>query len=457
MSRRHWWSTVRSQTTLVATGVVGAALVFAAIGLVWLVQARLVAADRSAAELRADDVLTLARAGDLPKLLSYPGEETGATQVVDESGAVIASTSNIAGESPISSDRPLPGQNTASIASGLPIGDSQRYVIVARTDSAARGVVTVLAAASLESADDTVDALAVALGVGIPGLMLAVALTTRVLIGRAFRPVAAITTEVADITQGDLHRRVPEPGTADEIDQLAATMNQMLGRLELASEQQRRFIADASHELRSPLASARTVLEVARLHPGTRDQLISAVDDALVDHGRLDTLVLDLLTLARLDGERGAMKTEPIDVAGLVGDVLERRSGQGTELTATGDSVLFSDPVLIERILTNLLDNAERHRVSRTIVALSAGAQFLELTVEDDGPGIAETDRERVFEPFTRMDEAREADHGTGLGLAIVRETVLSLGGTVCVDDGQSGGARFTVRIPNPPARQLRR
>jgi len=453
VTRPRWFSTVRNQTTFVAAGVVGVALVVAAIGLVWLVEARLVAAERSAAALRADDVMALARTGNLPKRLSYPGEETGATQVVGASGAVIASTSNIEGEPPIQTTRPGPGKANSAIRSGLPIGDGQRYVVVAQTEKVSNGAVTVLAAASLHSADDTVSALVLALGLGLSGLILGVGLTTRVLVGRALRPVAAITREVAEITHGDLHRRVPEPETSDEIDRLAATMNEMLSRLEASSDRQRRFIADASHELRSPLASARAVLEVARLHPGTRTQLIDAVDDALIDHGRLDKLVLDLLALARLDDPRATISTQLVDAVEVVRELVHRRSDSAIEMSFVGDTPVRIDSSLLERLLTNLLDNAERHRSTRTSVTLSVLHSSVELVVEDDGPGIAAVHRERVFQPFTRLDDAREADHGTGLGLAIVREIALALGGSVRLDEGDMGGARVSVQIPTGSAR----
>jgi signal transduction histidine kinase len=447
MTPRRRWGTVRARTTAIAASVVAVALVVAAVGLVWLIRDRLVAADRVSAALRANDVLALARTGGLPGRLSYPGEETGATQVVNARGEVVAATSNIEGEGPISSQRPPAGMSSSEIRS-LPIGDAQRFVVVAASDTVAGSRVTVLAAASLERTDQTVAAIAIALALGLPVIVLTVAATTRLLVGRALRPVASITNEVADISQFDLHRRVPEPGTTDEIDHLAVTMNEMLSRLESSSERQRRFTADASHELRSPLASARAVLEVAAVHPGSRAELIAAIEDALLDHARLDRLVLDLLTLARLQDGQSAVTATSVDLVKLARDVAVRRNDSHIEVVSDEESRVNAEPLLLERLLTNLLDNADRHRTSRTVITVRAGEHAGRLSIDDDGPGIAPHDRTRVFEPFTRLDEARPADEGSGLGLAIVRDITTALGGTVTVDDSPLGGARFVVTLP---------
>jgi signal transduction histidine kinase len=449
MTPHRRWSSVRNQTTIVAAGVVSVALVLAALGLVWLVRARLIDAERSAAALRADDVLALASGGVLPDPLSYPGEERGATQVVELDGTVIAATSNLDGEPALSDLRPRSGSRDSEIRSSLPIGNESRYLVVAATDRIGDRSVTVLAASSLETADETVAALAWSVGLGLPLLVLTVVLMTRLLVGRALVPVGAMTAEVADITQSDLHRRVPEPGTADEIDQLATTLNEMLERLETASDRQRRFVADASHELRSPLASARAVLEVASLHPESEAVLVAAIDDALVDHERLDRLVSDLLALARLDDPAGSRRHDVVELVGLVSDVIGRRTEPGIEIDVDGAATVIGDRALLERVLTNLMDNAERHRGAITRVSLRPTGDVVELWVEDDGPGVQVEDRLRVFEPFTRLDEARRADEGTGLGLAIVHDAVAGLGGTVKVETSPLGGAKFVASLPS--------
>jgi signal transduction histidine kinase len=440
---------VRNQTTVVAAGVVSVALILAAFGLVGLLRHRLIDAERVAARVRADDVVALARTGTLPNQLSFPGEDSGATQVLDAKGKVIAATENIEDDSPLSTLRPDVGDHESVIMTGLPMEEDDQYLIVATTAVVGGKRVTVQAAASLESADDTLATLTRTLLWGVPALILLVAATTRLLVGLALRPVGAITDEVADITQADLHRRVPEPGSSDEIARLAITMNEMLARLEASSARQQRFVADASHEMRSPLASSRAVLEVAALHPGSVDNLLAAIGDSLIDHQRLETLVADLLTLARLDGSETHKRRVPTDLEALTRTVVDRRVEPDVTFACTGPAIALVDGAQIDRVLTNLLDNAARHRRSRTDVTVGRGDTTVDITVDDDGPGVPEPERNRVFEPFTRLDAARTADQGTGLGLAIVAEIVGDLDGKVRLVDSPLGGARFVVSLPS--------
>ena len=449
MTRVRLPGSVRNQTTVVAAGVVSVALILAAFGLVGLLRHRLIDAERVAARVRADDVVALARTGTLPNQLSFPGEDSGATQVLDAKGKVIAATENIEDDSPLSTLRPDVGDHESVIMTGLPMEEDDRYLIVATTAVVGGKRVTVQAAASLESADDTLATLTRTLLWGVPALILLVAATTRLLVGLALRPVGAITDEVADITQADLHRRVPEPGSSDEIARLAITMNEMLARLEASSARQQRFVADASHEMRSPLASSRAVLEVAALHPGSVDNLLAAIGDSLIDHQRLETLVADLLTLARLDGSETHKRRVPTDLEALTRTVVDRRVEPDVTFACTGPAIALVDGAQIDRVLTNLLDNAARHRRSRTDVTVGRGDTTVDITVDDDGPGVPEPERNRVFEPFTRLDAARTADQGTGLGLAIVAEIVGDLDGKVRLVDSPLGGARFVVSLPS--------
>lgn len=447
MTRSGRAASVRTRTTAVAAGVVLVALGAGAFGLAWLVRDRLTSADRSATVLRARDVLALAESGDLPTRLSFPGDENGATQVLDSSGAVVASTGNLEGASPISSVRPSAGSASSDIRRVDAIDEEQRYVVVAVAGD--NGDWTVLSATSMESTEDTVSALIEALAVGLPLIVGMVAATTRLLVGRALRPVAAITAEVSDITDRQLDRRVPEPASSDEIQQLAVTMNRMLSRLEEAATRQRRFVADASHELRSPLASARAALEVAALHPDSRESLVAAIEDALIDHDRLDRLAKDLLAMARLDGRGPAGTTTDVDITRVVGAALDRRTEGSLEFEVeVGVLRAATSEHAVEQVLTNLLDNAARHRSSRTRVRVARHPAGVVLEVHDDGPGIPLGDRDRVFEPFTRLDEARVADEGTGLGLAIVRDLVSSLGGDVRIGSSDLGGAMVVVLLP---------
>ncbi|MFB0632318.1 sensor histidine kinase [Streptomyces sp. AB3(2024)] len=240
--------------------------------------------------------------------------------------------------------------------------------------------------------------------------------------GRALRPVEAIRAEVAAIGDRDLDRRVPAPRGDDEIARLAETMNAMLERLEAAGIRQRRFIADASHELRSPLAVLRTQLEIAHTHPDpqVRDTL---VEGALQDTERLQALSADLLLLARLDSTGQNRPGEPVDLTELVRATLAARSTDphAVALHAFGDIIVSGNALWLGRLLTNLLDNAQRHARHCVTVRLAADPVTGDavLDVANDGPPIAAADREKIFERFTRLDDARSRDDGgTGLGLS---------------------------------------
>lgn len=439
---------VRSRTTFAATVVVGITLVAGGIGLVAVLKSRLTGASQTAAQLRARDVAALATSGHLPKTLSIPGEEQALVQVVAADGRVVSSSSNVAGEPPIDLGRSRPGGSVVVRSSRLPIGDGQRFLLVSIGAATPSGPVLVVVAESLEPADETVRAVAVLLAIGLPVLVGLVGMLTRRSVGRALRPVEGIRSEVADITGRDLHRRVAIPSTGDEISELARTMNGMLDRLEGSADAQRRFVADASHELRSPLASLRTVLEVAIEHP-TRVDPHDALRDALIDNGRLEVLVADLLTLARVDDGASTLDRAPVELSVLVRECVGRRSPHNEWNLSLQPAWIQGDQWLIARVIRNLCDNAERHSRSRVSISTFRREELAILRVEDDGFGISADDRERVFERFTRLDEARSSDDGgSGLGLSIVREAVRVHGGVISVGDSIDGGAAFEARFP---------
>ncbi|WP_432010700.1 sensor histidine kinase [Streptomyces cucumeris] len=285
------------------------------------------------------------------------------------------------------------------------------------------------------------------------GLVLFVAGLTWLLVGRALRPVAAIRREVTEITERDLHRRVPVPAARDEIARLARTMNATLDRLHQAMTRQRRFVADASHELRSPIAAVRTQLELAMARPHRTDWP-SAVHKALQDTERLQAVASDLLLLARLDAQ-DAPPRSPVDLRALAAEEARRHPGT-VALTPAGDGtgpaadpVVHGSRVQLSRLLTNLTDNARRHTRASVRLTVVPYEDAVELTVDDDGPGIPEADRDRVFERFTRLDHARaRQDGGTGLGLAIAHDIAHAHGGTLTVLTSPEGGARLRLRLP---------
>ncbi|MFC4061277.1 sensor histidine kinase [Planomonospora corallina] len=267
----------------------------------------------------------------------------------------------------------------------------------------------------------------------------------------ALTPVNAITGKLAEITATDVGRRVPVPRARDEIRQLAETINETLDRLEEAVEQQRRFAADASHDLRSPLTAMRTQVEEALQYPEDVDWVPKA-QAMLASLDRLQSIVSDLLMLARLDSGTPASK-EIVDLGELTAGELDRRPRRVELIRKLEPGVtVVGDPLRLARLLTNLVDNAERHAVSTVTVTVAAhggpgtGAAVLE--VLDDGAGIAPEQREVVFRRFTRLDAARSRDAGgTGLGLSIAREIAEGHGGTLRIEDSPKG-ARFVLRIP---------
>ncbi len=280
------------------------------------------------------------------------------------------------------------------------------------------------------------------------GLVLFVAGLTWLLVGRALRPVAAMRREFTEITERDLHRRVPVPRARDEIHRLARTMNATLDRLHRAMTRQRQFVADASYELRSPIAAVRAQLELVLARP-SRTDWPDAVHKALRDTDRLQAVASDLLLLARLDAQE-APRTAAVDLGALAAEEVRRHPGA---LTLAGEqeraAVVTGSRVQLSRLLTNLTDNARRHTRTTVSITVAVHDGMVELAVDDDGPGIPEGDRERVFERFTRLDDARaRQDGGTGLGLAIANDIAHAHGGSLTVLTSPRGGARLLLCLP---------
>ncbi|RMI31589.1 sensor histidine kinase [Streptomyces triticirhizae] len=310
----------------------------------------------------------------------------------------------------------------------------------------------VYAGAPLDVERAAIDSVRTSMLAGVPALLAVVAGVTWLVTRRALRPVEGIRRGMADITASeDLSRRVPEPEARDEVGRLARTTNETLAALEASVERQRRFVADASHELRSPIASLRTQLEVGAAHPELLD-LPGAVQDTV----RLQALAADLLLLARLDaGERPLGST--VELARLVDEALAERVGDLHPVVVgeLADLRVKGSRGQLARVLGNLLDNAQRHAAGRVRVSLrSAGGRAL-LEVGDDGDGVPEADRERIFERFVRLDDARSRDEGgAGLGLAIARDVARRHSGELTVGAAPEGGALFTLRLPLTEDRQ---
>jgi signal transduction histidine kinase len=224
-------------------------------------------------------------------------------------------------------------------------------------------------------------------------------------------------------------------------------MNDMLDRLEGAASRQRVFVSDASHELRSPLAASRTLLEVSQPDARALDW-VSLRAQLLAENRRMEELVDGLLELARADDASPA-NAGRVEIADVVAEEVSRRRPVEMRVSEIADVVVVGHADQLARALRNLLDNAERHAASRVHVSVRETDDVVELAVDDDGPGIPPADRARVFERFTRLEEGRSRDDGgAGLGLAIVAAIAARHGGSVRVGDSHLGGARFTLRLP---------
>ncbi|MET8676791.1 HAMP domain-containing sensor histidine kinase [Streptomyces sp. NPDC004647] len=348
------------------------------------------------------------------------------------------------GRGEVSSDEAETGGGTATVD-----GETYDYRFASVEATTPDGeTLTVHAGSPLATEQEAVGEVRTAMLIGLPLLLLVVAGVTWLVTRRALRPVEGIRGEMAAITaSADLSRRVPEPGARDEIARLARTTNETLAALESSVERQRRFVADASHELRSPIASLRTQLEVGVAHPELLD-----VEGAVLDTVRLQELAADLLLLARLDAGEGPRDGSRVDLAALVREEAGQRAGGRVPVRAAlPESALevAGSRGQLARVLRNLLDNAQRHAETEVTVSLRTDGGWAVLEVSDDGTGVPEAERERIFERFVRLDDARSRDDGgAGLGLAIARDVAERHGGTLVVRGSREGGALFELRLP---------
>jgi signal transduction histidine kinase len=343
------------------------------------------------------------------------------------------------------------GDRQGMVIPGDRIGLQGQVRVVAVTAGPPTAPVHVLVARSTADVSQGVHLLRVTLLIAFPLLVALLAAVSWRVLGAALSPVEALRTGAEEITGGARPGRLPVPHSNDEIHRLAVTLNGMLHRLDAARARQRAFVADAAHELRSPLTNMRTELEVAQRLPETTDWPALA-DDLLTDVDRLARLVSDLLLLARADdaATRPAQTTaEEVELGQLLAEVAGRYPAVAYQRPATPLRTVGERDAL-GRVVANLLDNATRHAAGRVVLSVTADGAYQRIEVVDDGPGIPAADRERVFHRFTRLDDARARDAGgSGLGLAIVRELVRRHGGTVTL--GEAGpGLRVEVRLPKP-------
>lgn len=446
--------TVRVRITFGVAVVFALALAVASAFLATRQRAALTDDIETTIRLRSADLVAALEGGSLPASIAIPFEDAAFVQIVDPAGAVARSSPNIEGEPAVATFRPDGSRTAARTLRHLPIGE-EPFRVVAETATSDGTTFTVYVGGSLEPVDDAVTNLVVALALGAPALLAVVLALTWIAVGRALRPVEQMRAEVDGITEAALHRRVPQPQGDDEIGRLATTMNTMLSRLEDAASRNRRFLADASHELRSPLAGIRSQLEVDLAHPDGADWQ-STERDVLDETLHMQRLVDDLLTLAALDEPTTSTRHVLLDVDEVVLAEVRRLRTRG-KVTIDARNVTAAqttgDATALGRAVRNLLDNAERHAAGTVTVSVADDGAEIQVVVSDDGPGVAANDRDRIFERFARADQSRTRESGgRGLGLAIARDIAAVHGGTLALED-TAAGATFVLRLPQGGAR----
>lgn len=459
---KHWFAvkrhagSLRWRVTLGATAILIGALTIAALASAGLVRRSLTQDLETTLDDRIDEVETLARAHTLPAVLEPTGREVGQVQVISSSGAVISGTAGLAQQ--VRFDliaAPAVGRERAVTVNAERIdGDKgERFRLVVRKISLNDQELSVWAVSSLQAATNAQRYLRNGLLLGLPLVaFLTMILISRVL-DRALASVDAMRAEVDRIEMTDLSSRVTATESDDEIARLAVTLNRLLERVDQAAASQRLFAAAASHELRSPLSAIRTELEVGLAYPD-RAEWPAIARDALDEIDRLELLSRELRVLTRVRDRRRS--DVAVDLAEIVTAEVRRRQPKPevTITTSLSDLHVMGDVDAILEVFRNLLDNAERHARTTINVTAVAQAQQVELAVANDGPPIPVDQRDRIFEPFMRLDEARSVDDGgSGLGLAIARATMIELGGTLRLADEVPGtGATFVARFRLGPS-----
>ena len=439
---------LRWRVTIGATVILIGAFAIAALASAGLVRRSLTGDVDATLKDRIEQVERLLTAGVLPAVLEPTGREVGQVQVIDSSGEVDAATPGLAQLHRFDVfAAPSPGQQQVkSVASEQLDGDTgEQFRVVARTITTARGSTTIWAISSLDAATSAQRYLRNGLLIGLPFLAALTLLLISQIVARALAPVDAMRADVDRIEASDLSARVRAPESDDEISRLAVTLNRLLDRVDHSAARQRLFAAAAAHELRSPLSAIRTEVEVGLAYPDRADWPLIG-NDVLIEVDRLEALSRDLRVLTRV---RDLAKIgNIIDLAAVAAsEVARRHPPNGIHYTTTlRQAAVAGDVDSVLHVLRNLLDNAERHAVSAVNVTVEVAAEQVHLRVANDGSSISPDERERIFEPFMRLDEARAAnDGGSGLGLAIARATMNELGGRLQLDVTTSGGAAFVA------------
>jgi signal transduction histidine kinase len=459
-------SSVRVRITVAVSIIFGVALSLGAVGLVREVESALVN-DTQVRNVTVSRALsTMLSTGQVPiqSLFNSPDQMNSELADQDDPGlreGIIESYIYVTGPAlhPSTGNKSLWSviQKAASAAATPLLGKvmpkemkADQYAISRTRIETTSGILYLNVATPLEGIHSTVHRIASALLVAVPSLIAMVAAMTWFMTGRALRPVGAITNRVKEITGSTLHERVPEPNADDEVGELARTMNAMLDRLEGSSTRQKRFMSDASHELRSPVASIKTQLETALLSNADTNWE-GVAQTVLAEDERLESLVHNLLAMTRLEeGVRPA--SAEVDLDELVFEQLARPSRVPVDRSKVGAGRVSGVPAELASVVRNLIDNATRHAQTKVAVSVSTIGPWVRFAVDDDGPGVAVEDRTKVFERFARLQEGRARDSGgSGLGLALSKRIVETHGGRIFVETSALGGASFVVELPGHP------
>jgi signal transduction histidine kinase len=405
------------------------------------------------ARLRLEETAELVRSGKAAQKLLSPRGSPLMVQVVTANADVVAASQNV-GDMHTMADFSGFGWwtgNAESLQRVITNVEGSPCLMVAERVSTPTGDRLVIVAAPLQIARNAEASLKRQLGRFVPLLLAGTMALIWFVVRSAIRPVDRLRAEVDAVSPSNLSARVTAPPVDDELGRLARTMNSLLERLQGSSERQTRFVSDASHELRSPLATNRTRLEVALRSSSDVDWPVVA-KNVLSENSRMERMVRDLLYLAKSDAGAAVAPFALTDLDDVVMQEIEstrtfsRVPIQSSQVSAAR---ILGNADQLRRLVANLLENAQRHAERAVSVRLGEVDGHAELRVADDGPGIAETDRERVFDRFTRLDHARaRTDGGSGLGLSIVNEIAEAHRGTVAIESTPGDGATFIVRIP---------
>jgi signal transduction histidine kinase len=460
--KRFWTLSLRARLMIIGLAGVGIALIMGGLAFFGALTYSVDRTLDNEALATAQEVAAMVNENRLPSPIPVSGAQV--VQVVDAQQRVLGGSATADRLTPLLRTNELAKtlSGDAVMIDGVRLGVTGPLRIRAIQASAATAPISIVVGLPYGDVLATRTALRNALVITFPLLLGALALVAWRVIGWTLRPVEQLRAGAEQISKtrrigGPIRgERLPVPQAADEIQALAVTLNEMLDRLADARERQRSFVADAAHELRSPLASIQTELEVAqRLGEGG-----TLPADLLVDIKRLSGLVEDLLLLARADADaRAPARPATIDARDLVAEVPEAYSDARVQVNVAPEPVMIMvDAEELGRAVGNLIENALRHARTSIEVAAFVDQDQAVISVSDDGPGIPPEDRERVFERFTRLDDARGRNSGgAGLGLAIVRELVIRAGGTVAFTAAQAPwNTRVELRLPMAPAQQSR-